>query len=1592
MAGSPFWVQQTEEGMGPGQQEWEENEEEEEEEEEESNGEEQDFEKYLNGNGVLRLEEQDVERADGDEAFVLDSDDNILGLEERKVFPLDDHGIMGTEEQGVYYPHSSSGLTRAFSYEKSELASPTHRQSFDLSDPRDTDSLPITSSLGEHSAGRHVGDSLDDLEPESLEDTDAPRIWIPTRDRQLDMTEDEQDRASSVELERPEEDEEGEGSPGEDYPDLPYDRQYGSGYDLSLEATQDSQGVYEEYRKVLGFENDWEESDVSPDQSRVATEHPYQLELDRGSVDSEQEDARSISQLGKTLAFPSDLPAPLYEGESGAEESNPLADSSRWNMSQSLLSHLSMEDLQNRPGIDDETFPESSYAESVDDSAAAALKMSTRGHRSSHSRPALATKFIKRQKGNLQKDPPSDSDQHLEGPLLRPGQALKTKMPTLLPSKAIRQSRSLSPKRNPVDKKTARSRSPRPSPTAESLTYGRGQLNYPLPDFSKVEPRVKFDQSYRPPRGRTLLRRPAGSETPLIFKSPAEIVREVLLSSTEGSPQKAAFSATTVPEEFKSPRQATELVHQLQEDYNKLLTKYAEAENTIDRLRLGAKVNLYSDPPKPSHSVQMGAVSQGSKVMAFTIPHSQVAQFSQSPSERPEPESRPSEGERTAAPQPPPTPPQADDVSSADELRNGDEPSPGEYLTQTLARQAEKFQRQVESFENQLQMGKLSPQEQIKSLQRLKGAQDTLERAYLQAREEHRLLQQRRGPGAHNGEFDPDRVVEGEIFRLGMQLEELKDGIDQTMQNRPGPSAHPEPGPPPNIYTTPLTDDLTQQPTPSAVAPVPAVRTPYPETPIPKESAAHAQVEVSSASSESDGNEDLPEPLQHKRSEVEKGFDHLLGQYNSFKTLPVAMGLESVLEEKRPAEEADGAAGDAGRGRRTWRRPSLKEEWSQTAPHPQPMERKPRAQGTPLRRRRPLSIQRNESQPKSPVVEPMAHSVNPKPSVPSRQSSAASAAGSHPSERLPQKRFLQPKVLQPEVSSKERIVSPDSGFVGSEGSRISPQTPEQHPPQSRCFQELSPSPSFSPPNKRNTEQVFSSVTRNLKMPNGVAKAPVTSALRSSLKKANPQPSKEKEPHVTLSSVRTVTPRDSEPKRRGLPGVIPQLSRIQANSPPRWSNSITDSESEQDAAIAQMDSENEEHSDAGTFPTTTSPQRSPSISASPSLSPPRTRTRTQPDLLGSRLARDEAIQALQNEVSRLRQRLEQTLQRPQGTPREALWSRTQTAGDTPRSWNSSIFGISTDGTPEIYGEPSRRPKPSVRVRSASLPRDGPDLDYTLDSDHSLRRPRSQIFQPEWATGPTTERHVDASIFTGPYTGTEYHLPGTSPMMREARMSTDSCPHCQGTGAPSPETLHGNGTRNHVMHSTPKQTMHRTPKAGCPLCSGSDTSKRPHIKSAPVPDRQIGASSSRSSEEAPKAAKQQQETQPGVWVMAGPPAPSPVSSYIPAVPLVPYSTSIPYSTSVVYCAPPAPTSASPGSSRLYYPKGYRVTEKQSPGVRQQSRGHRRSVTLGLEDLEDLRWSLSQAVDAAQSMKKTTRNMSRSLTYDLSNMRTLRESCLF
>lgn len=139
----------------------------------------------------------------------------------------------------------------------------------------------------------------------------------------------------------------------------------------------------------------------------------------------------------------------------------------------------------------------------------------------------------------------------------------KKAAPTVLPPKPGRQSRSLSPRRQHTGGKETRDPSGTGTGTADGTPYGRGRLNHPLPDLSKVEARVKFNQSYRPPRGRALPAHPKAPGGPIGFKSPAEIVREVLLSSGEGVPPQPPTTAG-LPQEFRSPRQATELVQQLQ--------------------------------------------------------------------------------------------------------------------------------------------------------------------------------------------------------------------------------------------------------------------------------------------------------------------------------------------------------------------------------------------------------------------------------------------------------------------------------------------------------------------------------------------------------------------------------------------------------------------------------------------------------------------------------------------------------------------------------------------------------------------------------------------------------------------------------------------------------------------------------------------------------------------------------------------------------------------------------------------------------------------------------------------------------------------
>ncbi|KAM6047514.1 LOW QUALITY PROTEIN: microtubule organization protein AKNA [Theristicus caerulescens] len=1072
-------------------------------------------------------------------------------------------------------------------------------------------------------------------------------------------------------------------------------------------------------------------------------------------------------------------------------------------------------------------------------------------------------------------------------------QVPKKVAPTLLPPKPGRPLRSLSPRQRHTGGKEMRDPSGTGTSTADGTQYGRGRLNHPLPDLSKVEARVKFDQSYRPPRGRALPTRPRAPAGPIGFKSPAEIVREVLLSSGEGVPPQPPTTAG-LPQEFRSPQQATELVQQLQDDYHKLLTKYAEAENTIDQLRLGARVSLYADPPRPSRSLTVGTVGTGCRVMALSIPQARTAAFSMAPASPSSPGGAPAPGpsDQGGSPRPPSPPPPGGGCPTCP----GSCRCPGTQLMRTLAGQTHKLQAQVESFEGQIPAGSPAPQEQLQRFRKLKDAQDALERAYLQARQQH--------PGP-SGEFDPDRTVEGEIFRLGLHLEELKERLEPGAR-RQLPPQHP-----------------AQSRSPPAPSPLPAARSPHPESPALMEGPRG----TAGDSEEAAGG--LPRPFWHKQLRVQEDFGDLLAQYKHFKSLPESLSMEQLsLAGSRSPEEVDGsAAGDHGPSKVPCRTQSLEEGADlETSPlHPPERRVAPLPPGEspwPEGPRGHLSPATAEDLPAT-AKPPLGLPEPPQAPLSHRSSETGSAAAQH----RPRK--------------EQRIVSPetDSGFVGSEASRVSPpvHTPEHRPPGTGTPGSLGPS------------------------------IPVPTTLRPPRKReATPLPSK-----TTLMGIYPASGQGGTGGPR-----LPPSTPSQSSSPPRWAESAG-SEAGPGGDGTHTDSEAEGRScvSAGGHPPTTargpaSPPPSPETPSPTPLTPdPPSLTPACCDLLGSRLERDQAIQALRDEVWRLRRRLEESLRRSRSYPEGKAAPRATPARRQPvASGPSSPKDTAPSGepSPPVRGRAAPGVAPTRRGRSASLPRDRPELDLTSESDPSPSRPRATLTPRKSPPGAVT--------FRGQYTGTRYQVgtPHATPAPRE-ESGTPGCPRCRGTRMPSAGSWVGDAARQ-PQHSTPKRTR-------CPTCRAPMGVPTPSGRDGATHERGPGGTSPAGSHVGPRAEKSEQ---PGLWYLAASPGATATIGCLAPVPLVPYAPS------VLYCSPAVPTSApAMAGVPLQHATGHWQAEHPP---RPHAAGHRRCLTLDLDELEELNRSLSRAMEAAQSVRLTTTRMSRALAAELSRTRDLRGSCLF
>uniref|UniRef100_W5M151 Uncharacterized protein n=1 Tax=Lepisosteus oculatus TaxID=7918 RepID=W5M151_LEPOC len=488
---------------------------------------------------------------------------------------------------------------------------------------------------------------------------------------------------------------------------------------------------------------------------------------------------------------------------------------------------------------------------------------------------------------------------------------------------------------------------------------------------------------------------------------------------------------------------------------------------------------------------------------------------------------------------------------------------------------------------------------------------------------------------------------------------------------------------------------------------------------------------------------------------------------------------------------------------------------------------------------------------------------------------------------------------------QERIVSPetDSGFVGSESSRL---TPAVHSPYHQRAGVRYPS-------------------------GGRAQKPSSSAMKC------PAPH-----HRPLVEDRRV-PRDTVSEVNMGRNALPLPSPSPTSSPQHWASSVT-SEFEPETYATLSDSEREEDGPGPGSPISCSRPANRQHRQQKSPSPPLPyRHGDQPRAQASGLlpSRHEAIQALQVEVSRLKQSLEGSLHRT-APPSPATAPPTAREDQQPLPRHSSTPAMRAlqreEGRRREDEEPEREPvSPAWRRRSASAPRLRAEWHTGSDSDrvHTLPRPRSSRPVPQSPAAPERGRRSGAVAFRGPYTGsTGAHASTPSPR---------HCPLCRGTGVHTP------------------QDRERWAEPGASAESNS----------GPTPRRSR-----------PMGSPQKEKR--GVFVAA--PSP-PLLSHVPVVQCVPICTPVVY-----YPAPLARAPPSHLEPRLYLSVGGAgggATGGRGP--RSRSR-HARSLTLdGGSREQSLSLSLSRAISAARGMREASRHMARSLTAGLEQQGALRQPCL-
>ncbi|KAF1618130.1 UNVERIFIED_CONTAM: Protein AKNAD1, partial [Eudyptes robustus] len=207
---------------------------------------------------------------------------------------------------------------------------------------------------------------------------------------------------------------------------------------------------------------------------------------------------------------------------------------------------------------------------------------------------------------------------------------------------------------------------------------------------------------------------------------------------------------------------------------NKMLTQHADTQNHTGHLRSNPKILPQSDFPNASTAIYSGDTGTFSEVFIShaPIPIQSTCGLSKA---------RLQCG-TTASALPAAGTVEAHCLNPSHLLP---ELTLGEKMSRILKDQTDQLIKKVDDFSKHMTQETFLLQDNYLALNQLKRYLDALERSYLTAREEHRNLQLQnyKDKSINIGEFDPERKVEGEIFRLGMLLEDIQEQTDDSKCN-----------------------------------------------------------------------------------------------------------------------------------------------------------------------------------------------------------------------------------------------------------------------------------------------------------------------------------------------------------------------------------------------------------------------------------------------------------------------------------------------------------------------------------------------------------------------------------------------------------------------------------------------------------------------------------------------------------------------------------------------------------------------------------------------------------------------------------------